>query len=57
MKTIKAPNGTPYISVLTEDQIIKIQIHRYDKEVKGGFFLTLDKRCIPDLITILQEVQ
>lgn len=55
--TISSPSGEPYISVISEDSTIRLQLHSYDKEFTRPVFLHLDKRAIPELILILERVQ
>lgn len=50
--TIYSPNKQPYITVNDLESSIRIRLHAYDpKEVN----LVLDKRCIPELVELLQE--
>jgi hypothetical protein len=43
----------PYLSVIDSGNMIKIQIHAYDDI--GPFYLNIDKRAIPNLITQLEQ--
>lgn len=52
-RTIKTPGNNNYISVIEEDEVIKIQLHRYDPE---KIYLTLDRKCLPELIKILKDI-
>lgn len=58
LQTIEDPNGVPYISVIDEGQTIKIQLHTYEYDVTPlrPIFLVLDKRALPRLIEILNDV-
>lgn len=54
--TISTPNGTPYISVIDEKETIRIQLHKYDNDYPRGIFLTLDKKALPELVSILSTI-
>lgn len=56
LRTIKAPNGNPYLSIISDDRIVRIQIHRYDGTFEHPVYFTVDKRCLPELTTILKEI-
>lgn len=56
LKTIYQPNGNPYISVVDDEKTIRVQLHNYDEGFKQPLFLVLDKRALPELIQILQEI-
>jgi hypothetical protein len=56
LHTIYTPNGDPYLSIIDEETIIKVQLHSYDDITKRGVFLTIDKKAIPQLINILEKV-
>lgn len=56
MKTIYQPNGNPYLSIIDEEKTVRIQLHHYDI-TKRPIFLTLDKRCIPELIRALESME
>jgi hypothetical protein len=47
------PTNKHYLSVIDSKNMIKIQIHAYDDI--GPFYLHIDKRAIPDLITQLEH--
>jgi hypothetical protein len=47
------PTDKQYLSVIDSGNMIKIQIHAYDDI--GPFYLHIDKRAIPDLITQLEH--
>lgn len=51
--TIYKPNGDPYLTVINDGEIVKIRIHSYD--LTNRIYLTLDKKCIPDLINALEQ--
>lgn len=55
--TIRKPNGDPYISIIPDGGIIKIQLHQYDSESGNKYFVCLDKQCIPELIDALNGVK
>jgi hypothetical protein len=56
LRTIYQPNGNPYISVIEDDKIIRIQLHSYDEHFKQPMFLVLDKRVLPQFCEILQGI-
>jgi len=43
----------PYLSVIDSGKTVKIQIHAYDDI--GPFYLTIDKKAIPNLIKQLEQ--
>lgn len=54
LKTILDYHGKPYISVVDEENIVRIQLHSYDNI--RPTFVVLDKRALPELIDILGEM-
>jgi hypothetical protein len=54
MKTILDPKGNPYISIIDDDKLVRIQLHSYDKIHPS--FVNLDKRCLSELIQALHEI-
>ena len=57
MVTTYQPNGQPYISVTDFGEMIKIQLHKYDKDWPRGLFVTFDKKSLPDLIKALEKFE
>jgi hypothetical protein len=57
MTTIEAPDGSPYLSVIDADPLIRVQLHKYDKDYPRGIFLTFDKKALPDLIRALEKYE
>jgi hypothetical protein len=57
MKTIYQPNGNPYLSIIDDDPMIKIQLHSYDKDYARPIFLNIDKRCLSELIQALETME
>ena len=53
MNIINGPTGDPYLSVIDNEDTVKIQLHSYDNI--GPFYLSIDKRCLPELSNILKE--
>ena len=47
---INEPNGKNYLKLTIENKLLKIQLLKYE-----NVFLSLDRRCIPDLIKALEE--
>lgn len=56
MRTILTEGGMPYISVIEDEDMVRIQLHAYDDVTKRGVFLHLDKKCLPQLIDIMKEM-
>ena len=56
LHTINRPDGTPYVSVIDDGPMVKMRIHSYDDIQPRGLFLTLDKKCLPELIEILNKI-
>lgn len=48
---INEPNGKNYLKLSIENDLLKIQLLKY----KEPTFLSIDRRCIPDLIEALEE--
>lgn len=48
---INEPSGKNYLKLSIENDLLKIQLLKY----KDPTFLSLDRRCIPDLIKALEE--
>ena len=53
MGTIKSPTGEIYLSVFDNGACIKMRLHHYEEKI----FLTLDKRCLPELIKELSKYE
>ena len=47
---INEPNGKNYLKITSDNDLLKIQLLKY----KEPTFLSLDRRCIPDLIKALE---
>lgn len=56
MKTIYQPNGKPYLSLIDEEQTVRIQLHSYDEKLERPIFLTIDKRAVVELIQALETM-
>lgn len=56
MYTINDPKGEPYISVVDDGDLVRIQIHRYDREFARGIYFNIDRRAVPELITALSKL-
>lgn len=56
LHTITAPDGSPYISIIEEEQVIRMRLHNYDDISDRGIYLTIDKRAVPTLINTLGKV-
>lgn len=48
---INEPSGKNYLKLSIKDDLLMIQLLKY----KEPTFLSLDRRCIPDLIKALEE--
>jgi len=55
MNTINGPTGLPYLSVSDNKDAVRIQLHAYDDI--GPYYLTIDKRALPDLIRTLEQYE
>ena len=55
MNTINGPTGLPYLSVTDNKDTVKLQLHAYDDV--GPYYLTIDKRALPDLIRTLEQYE
>lgn len=55
LHTIYAPNGDPYVSVVHDVEIVRIQLHNYDGSFKAPIYLNIDRRAIPELIKALSQ--
>jgi len=55
MNTINGPTGLPYLSVIDSKDTVKLQLHAYDDI--GPYYLTIDKRALPDLIRTLEQYE
>ena len=44
LHTVTDPNGDPYISIIEDGEIIRMQLH-YDDITARPIFLTIDKRA------------
>lgn len=49
---INEPNGKNYLKLTTEDDLLRIQLLKYK-----NVFLSLDRRCIPELIKALKTFE
>lgn len=56
LHTITDPNGDPYISIIEEEETIRLQLHNYDDSFARPIFLVIDKRAVPTLINTLGKV-
>ena len=56
LHTVYDPNGDPYISIIEDGEIIRMQLHNYDDITSRPIFLTIDKRAVPPLINALGKV-
>ena len=54
--TINQPNGEPYLTIVDDESVVKIEMHAYSKQRAGKVFFVVDKRCLPELIEHLTEV-
>lgn len=54
LKTIYTPSGEPYISVIDNSPLVRLQVHSYD--AIRPVFVNFDKQALPELIRILQEI-
>jgi len=54
MYTINDPKGDPYISVVDDGDLVRIQLHRYDNV--RPIYLNIDRRAVPELITALSKL-
>jgi len=52
--TINDPKGNPYISVVDDGDLVRIQLHRYDNV--HPIYLNIDRRAVPELITALSKL-
>jgi len=52
--TINDPKGNPYISVVDDGDLVRIQLHRYDSV--HPIYLNIDRRAVPELITALSKL-
>ena len=52
MSFINTPNGTPYLEVIDDGELVKIRPCQYEDK----FWLTIDKKSVPFLINALKEV-
>jgi len=50
MTYVNEPSGKNYLKLSVEDDLLRIQLLRYK-----NVFLSLDRRCIPELIKALEE--
>lgn len=57
LHTIYAPNGDPYLSVAHDTDIVRIQLHSYDKSFNQPIYLNIDRRAIPELIKALEQIE
>lgn len=57
MTTIYGPTGKPYISVINDDPVIKLRLHKYDDIYDRGIYMTFDKKALPDLIRALEKYE
>ena len=55
--TVNKPDGSPYLSIIDADPMIKIQMHKYDKEYPRGLFFTFDKKALSDVIKALEKYE
>ena len=54
MAVIKTPSGEIYLSVFDNGACVKIRLHHYKQD---EIYLTLDKRCLPELIEQLSKLK
>lgn len=54
LRTVYTPSGEPYISVIDDAPLVRLQVHSYDSY--RPVFVNFDKKALPDLIRILQEI-
>ena len=57
MYTINDPKGEPYISVVDDGDLVRIQLHRYDGEFARGIYFNIDRRAVPELIESLCKIK
>lgn len=55
--TISTTNGKPYISVIDNDTLFRIQLHSYEENHGRPIFVELDKKCLPGLLEVLQKIK
>jgi hypothetical protein len=48
--------GTPYITVIDNGKTFDLQLHKYDSVMSSPVLISLDKRVLPKLIVILQDL-
>lgn len=57
MTTITDPNDRPYVSVIYDEKLTRIQLHQYDKDFPRGIFFIIDNQAVPALINALGKVK
>ena len=56
LHTVYDPNGNPYVSISEDENLVRIQFHKYDDEFSRGIYAIIDKRAVPSLINALGKV-
>lgn len=56
LHTIYDPEGNPYISIIEEEQTIRMQLHSYDEDFPRGIYMVIDKRAVHHLINALGKI-
>ena len=56
LHTVYDPDGRPYISIIEEEETIRMQLHAYDEDFPRGIFMVIDKRAVHHLINALGKV-
>jgi len=55
--TIFEPNGQPYLTIIDDEKVVKIQMCQYIKNKVGNFYFVIDKRCLSQLIDALKIIE
>ena len=56
LHTVTDPKGNPYVSIIEDGDLVRIQFHKYDDIYDRGIFAVIDKRAVPPLINALGKV-
>ena len=55
--TIYSTDGKPYLSIIEDDNLIKMRMHNYDDLFDRGIYFTVDRKAIPELIKALEQIE
>ena len=55
--TINSPTGKPYLTVIADENVMKLRMHNYDDIFDRGIYFTFDRKALSDLIRALEKYE